>query len=73
MRALALISEADFYMSSKNTMIEQIAKRQAASGDPAAVLAWIDQEKVPGTKLQALRGLAEGIVERVAPPAKKTD
>jgi tetratricopeptide (TPR) repeat protein len=71
MRAVELIAESDSYASTKNNLLEQIARRQAATGDPAAVLEWVGKQKLPDAKLQALRGLADGLVERIAPKKPK--
>jgi tetratricopeptide (TPR) repeat protein len=65
-RAADLLSDADSFMSSKPDLLEQIARRQARHGDAAGVLAWAGDQKLPKVKLQVLRGMANGIVERLA-------
>jgi hypothetical protein len=68
------------FLSPKPNLLEQIAKRQAQQGGPSTVLEWVDQQKIPDTKLKMLRGLADGIAQRAianesrttaaAPPSK---
>jgi hypothetical protein len=64
-RTAELVSDSDAFMNSKPELLEKIAKRQAELGDAAGVLAWAGDQKLPKAKLQALRGLADGIVQRI--------
>jgi tetratricopeptide (TPR) repeat protein len=50
----------------KAGLLERIAKYQSEKNDPAVVIEWAKKEPIPNTKLQVLRGLADGIAERYA-------
>ncbi len=50
---------------SKAGLLERIARKQAERGDPAVVLGWARSQE-PTTRLHMLRGLAEGLAERLA-------
>ncbi len=73
LKAVALISGSISSSGEKDRLLEQIARRQASSGDPSAVLEWVRKEKAPDAKLKSLRGLADGISERLAPKETKPD
>ena len=62
------IADADSFLGSKADLLEKIARRQAAQGDAAGVLAWAGQQRLPKAKLQSLRGMADGSPR--APQAK---
>jgi tetratricopeptide (TPR) repeat protein len=64
-RAADLIGELDSFMGSKADLLEKIAKQQAKNGDAPGVLAWAADQKVPNSRLRALRGMADGIVQRI--------
>ncbi len=64
-RAIEAIPDSDPLMSSKAEIVERIAKRQAEQGDATGALAWAGQQQLPDTKLHALRGMADGVVERI--------
>ena len=64
-RAADLIGDLDSFMGSKPDLLEKIARHQAKNGDPAGVVAWAADQKLPNSKLRALRGMADGIVERI--------
>jgi hypothetical protein len=66
LRAAELGSAEDLHGYSNDPLLEKIAKRQAAAGDAAGVLRWAAKQTAPAAKLQALRGLALGIIERIA-------
>ena len=55
----------------KSKLLEAIAKHQSKAGQGAIVLEWASKQTVPDTKLHALRGLADGIADRVAPKEAK--
>ena len=71
-RAADLIPDPDSLMGSKTDLLERIAKRQAEQRDAAGVLAWAGQQRAPKAKLQALRGLADGIADRAGGGKTKT-
>jgi tetratricopeptide (TPR) repeat protein len=62
-RAADAIADAESFLGSKADLLEKIAKQQAAKGDAAGVLAWAARERLPKSKLQSLRGMADGIAE----------
>jgi hypothetical protein len=70
-RAVELLSDAEVFTTEKPDLLEKIAKRQAEQGDAGGVLAWTGEQKLGKAKLQALRGMADGIVERLAAQKSK--
>ena len=71
-RIVELIPDSGSFTDSKADVVEQIAKRQAEQGDAAGALAWAAQLRRPGTKLHALRGMADGVVQRCTVPSSKS-
>ncbi len=71
-RATEMIGDSDFFNDSKTDLLEKIAKRQSEQGDAAGVLAWATNQQLPKSKLQALRGMADGIAERATAANPKT-
>jgi hypothetical protein len=65
-RTVDVIPDAESMLHSKEDLLEKIAKRQAEMGDAAGAVAWAGQMPAPGAKLQALRGMADGVVLHVA-------
>jgi hypothetical protein len=61
------------YVTNKSSLLERIAKLQAKKGDAADALDWAARQKTPGSRLYLLRGLAEGIVERITPGETRAD
>ena len=57
--------------SSKSKLLEAIAKKQSQDGQASTVLEWAGKQTVPDAKLHAIRGMADGIVERVTPREAK--
>ncbi len=66
MKAVDLIADSYPFGTWRNDLLEQIARKQAEQSDPARVLDWVGKQKTPNHKLQAMRGLADGIVDRLA-------
>lgn len=56
----------NLYQRSRAGLLERVARTQAERGDPAAVLDWARTQE-PTTRLGMLRGLAEGLAERLDP------
>jgi len=59
------------YLDEKAGLLERIAKHQSEKSDPAVALEWARKQRVPNTRLQILRGIADGIAERYAPKPKQ--
>ena len=71
-RAVDVIPDSDaMFASEKAKLLERIAKKQAETGDPSSVLEWVGHQQVPDTKLKMLRGLADGIAQRLEPKETK--
>jgi len=65
LRVAQLIPDSDtMFLDEKARLLERIAQRQSEKSDPAVALEWARKQQVPNTKLQILRGLADGIAER---------
>ena len=71
-RTVELIPDSGSLTDSKADVVEQIAKRQAEQGDAAGALAWAVQLRIPRTKLHALRGMADGVVQRCTVQSSKS-
>jgi hypothetical protein len=65
------IADPNSIMGSQADLLEKIAKKQAEQGDATGVLAWAGGQKLPRSKLHPLRGMADGIVQRVIAGSSK--
>jgi tetratricopeptide (TPR) repeat protein len=66
LKAVDLIADSDPFSTWRNDLLELIARKQTEQFDPGRVLDWVGKQKAPNAKLQAMRGLADGIVDRIA-------